>query len=438
MPGRDLIVIGASAGGIQALTELLRGLPADLPAAVLVVVHTSPTSPGVLPQILDRAGPLRAAHAADGEPLRPGRVYVAPPDHHLLVKPADTHGRPNPRRARKGKPARDESDAAIHRASPDDNDRGLPPLTLRIVRGPKENGFRPAVDPLFRTAARVGGARTVGVVLSGSLDDGTEGLALIKSYGGTALVQDPAEAHFPSMPASAIQYVEVDHVLPVAKIATALARLANQPLPEGASAMPQDAREADVAELGDASLLTGDLPVPPSGFTCPECGGALWELRAGELLKFRCHVGHAYSADALVAEQTRDLEASLWTALRALEESAGLRRRMAQRARRGTWPTIAEDYERQAEDAEARAALIRRTLMVEDPATETIRVERPPTPKWDSRLYGPNGKEGKGRPKSRRNESRPNGKSAPGATRGANPKTTRKQKPKRANGRQHR
>src|SRR2546423_8105811 len=145
MPGRDIIVIGASAGGVQALTELWRALPADLPAAVFVVVHTSPSSPGILPMILDRAGPLSAAHASDDERIRHGHIFVAPPDHHLLVVK---------------------------------NDR------VRIVRGPKENGFRPAADPLFRTAARVYGPRTVGVVLSGGLDDGTEGLELIKQYGG--------------------------------------------------------------------------------------------------------------------------------------------------------------------------------------------------------------------------------------------------------------
>lgn len=352
--GRDIIVIGASAGGVQALTEIMRGLPADLPAALFVVVHTSPTSPGVLPQILRRAGALTATHASDGAKIRHGHVFVAPPDHHLLIKDG----------------------------------------TVRVVRGPKENGFRPAADPLFRTAARVCGPRTVGVVLSGGLDDGTEGLALIKQYGGVAIAQDPVEAAFPSMPASAIANVDVDHVVPAADMAALLARLATVPLPEGAPAMKGDnGKEPDVAEIGDASLWNKDLPGAPTGFTCPDCGGALWELRAGRLFKYRCHVGHAYTVEGLISEQARDLEAALWTALRALEESAALRRRMASRVRGGSMGKMALEYERQAADAEARAALIRRTLMSDDPVAEAEAAgeKSPPRPRWDGRLYGKGG-----------------------------------------------
>jgi two-component system chemotaxis response regulator CheB len=350
LAGRDIIVIGASAGGVPALTELLRGLPADLPAALFVVIHTSPTSPGILPQILQRAGKLPAAHAEDGEPIRHGRIYVAPPDRHLLIK----------------------------------HDR------VRVVRGPKENGFRPAADPLFRTAARTCGARTVGVVLSGGLDDGTEGLAIIKQYGGTAIVQDPTEATFPSMPASAIANVDVDHVLPVAQMPPLLDGLAREPLPRGARVMPpHNGDEPDVAEVGDASMLAKDLPGPPTGFTCPECGGALWELRNGRLLKFRCHVGHSYTADGLVAEQTRDLESALWTALRALEENAGLRRRMAKRAKGGSYPSIAADYEKQADEAEARAAVIRKVLTADDARRELPRpTPQPPRPNRDAIVSG--------------------------------------------------
>ena len=350
MPGRDIIVIGASAGGVQALMELARGLPEDLPAAVFVVVHTSPISPGILPHIISRAGSLPAAHASDGDAVRHGRIYVAPPDHHLLIKNG----------------------------------------TMRVVRGPKENGFRPAVDPLFRTAARVAGPRAIGVVLSGGLDDGTEGLALIKEYGGVAVVQDPDEAPFPSMPASAVAYVQVDHVLPVAEIPAVLARLAREPLPVGALAMkPTNGEEQDVAEIGDASLVTRDLPGPPTAFTCPECGGALWELRQGKLLRFRCHVGHSYTAEGLVAEQTRDLESALWTALRALEEHAGLRRRMAKRARTGSYPAVADEYEKQAQQAEARAGVIRQVLMADEVRQSTLKPpSKPPRPKMDPELGG--------------------------------------------------
>jgi len=250
MAGRDIIVSGASAGGVQALQELARGLPHALPAAVFVVVHTSPTSPGILPQIIDRAGPLPCQHAGDGDEIRLGRIYVAPPDHHLLVK------------------------------------RGR----IRVTRGPKENGFRPAADPLFRTAARAFGPRVVGVVLSGGLDDGTEGLSLIKKLGGVALAQDPEEAPFPSMPASAVQNCDVDQVLRVGEMAAVLTQLALEHVPDGAErhqhvggdmsdtgARGGNGEVVDVAEGGDASLQTRDMPGPPSGFTCPECGGALWE-----------------------------------------------------------------------------------------------------------------------------------------------------------------
>jgi two-component system, chemotaxis family, protein-glutamate methylesterase/glutaminase len=326
--GHDIIVMGASAGGMQVVIEILRGLPRDLPAAVFVVLHTAPSSPGILPQILDRASALSCAHAKDGERIQRGRVYVAQPDHHILLK----DGR------------------------------------IVLTRGPRENGFRPAVDPLFRTAARVYGPRVIGVVLSGGLDDGTEGLLLVKRHGGIAVVQDPEEAIFPSMPASAIQTVEVDHVLPTAAIAPMLVRLAHQPVAEGALPMAEGNGAArDVAEGGDNALQTG-MPGPPSKFTCPDCGGALWELRDGRLIKYRCHVGHGYTPDGLVAAQSEALETALWSALRALEENADLRRRMARRAAKGNWPQLVRQYELQAAETEERATVIRNLLLSDKPA----------------------------------------------------------------------
>jgi two-component system, chemotaxis family, protein-glutamate methylesterase/glutaminase len=340
MPGRDIIVIGASAGGVQALMELVSGLPHDFPAAIFVAVHTSPSSPGVLPRLLDRSGPLPCQFAIEDRPIRPGTIMVAPPDHHLLVK------------------------------------RG------RVVatRGPKENGFRPAVDPLFRTAARAYGPRVVGVVLSGGLDDGTEGLALIKQLGGVALVQDPEEAAFPSMPTSAVQNVDVDQVLRIGEMPAVLVQLALEPIPagppdEGNDPMSDDMSNAgsrdgngevrDLAEGGDASLQTQDIHVPPSGLTCPECGGAVWELGNGRLTKYRCHVGHSYTPQGLAAAQSEDLEAALWSALRALEESAELRRRMAARSRKGNWEALTTEYERLAAEAEARAGALRKILLAD-------------------------------------------------------------------------
>jgi two-component system chemotaxis response regulator CheB len=299
-------------------------MPSDMPASFLVVVHTAPDSAGLLARIIGRRAPFVAEFARDGAPLRRGRIYVAPPDHHLLLKP--------------------------HR--------------LCVARGPKENGFRPAVDPLFRTAANSYGPRVIGVILSGGLDDGTVGLMQIKEQGGIAVVQDPEEAPFPSMPTSAAQHVEVDHVASIAAMSALLPRLALEPLPKGAEPMPRQT-EPDVAELGTNALVTRELPYPPSGLTCPECGGALWELKDGKLLRFRCHVGHGYTAESLQAEQSNGLEAALWTALRALEENAALRRRMARRASDGKLPRIADIYSKQADDAEARAAVIRKVLVIE-------------------------------------------------------------------------
>ena len=253
MQGHDIIVIGASAGGIQALQELVADLPADLPASLFVVVHISPDSLGVLPNILNRQGMLQAEYAVNGRPIEHGRIYIAPPDHHLLLKPDH----------------------------------------MRVSRGPKENGFRPAVDPLFRTAARAYGARVIGVVLSGGLDDGTTGASQVKQFGGTVIAQDPREATFSSMPESCIQNVDVDHVLQVAQMPEVLVRLAREPVPQGVQDMSRAKHlQPDIAEVGTEALVTGEMPGPPSAFTCPECGGALWELRDGKLLRFRCHVGH--------------------------------------------------------------------------------------------------------------------------------------------------
>jgi two-component system chemotaxis response regulator CheB len=238
-----------------------------------------------------------------------------------------------------------------------------------------------------------------GVVLSGGLDDGTEGVALVKQFGGVGIAQDPDEATFPGMPSSAIANVEMDYVLPAARIGTLLARLATEPLPQGALAMSTQSREEqerpDLAEVGDASLATGDIPGPPSGFTCPECGGALWELRSGKLLKFRCHVGHSYTTEALISEQARSLESALWAALRSLEENAGLRRRLARRARESSWAAIAQQYDRQAEEAEARASVIRKVLMADEVRDTKFEADpRPPRPAYDGPLYGPKGRKG--------------------------------------------
>jgi two-component system chemotaxis response regulator CheB len=317
MPHRDTIVIGASAGGLQALVELLAPVPYDLPAAIFIVVHTAPERNGLLPAILERNGAWRAGYAEDGMAIEYGRVYVAPPDHHLLLK------------------------------------RGA----VRVTHGPRENRFRPAVDPLFRTAARAFGPRVIGVVLSGGLDDGTHGLELIKRHGGIAIAQDPERALMPGMPLSAIQNVEVDYILEPAAIGAKLPYLVQEQVADDAASVSEG---VDVAEGITDNLRTGHVPGPPSPFTCPECGGALWELEDGRLLRFRCHVGHVFTADALSVEQCESLEYTLWSALRALEEQAALWRRMAQHAEQVDRAPTAQEFEAKAEDAEKRAQSLRR------------------------------------------------------------------------------
>lgn len=297
----------------------MRGLPVRLPAALFVVIHTSADSPGVLPQILNRCGSLPAAFARDGEAITSGRIYVAPPDHHLLLE------------------------------------RGR----VRVTHGPKENGFRPAVDPMFRTAARSYGPRTIGLVLSGALNDGTHGLSMIADVGGVALAQDPQEALIPSMPLSAIQNVEVRRVLHSTEIAAVLTDLVREQVDDPEHA-PVPA--PDVTLVG-ASLQQRPPPGVPSGYTCPECGGAMWEIHeSGKLLRFRCHVGHGFTAETLIARQEYDLEAAMWTALRTLEEHVALCRRMVERTTERGLDGLATRYGRDADEGAARAEVIRAAL----------------------------------------------------------------------------
>jgi two-component system chemotaxis response regulator CheB len=327
MPGRDIIVIGASAGGVEALMELVR-LPPDLPAAVFVVLHLPAGSMSVLPSILNRAGTLPGVHPQEGQAIQPGRIYVAPPDFHLLVKNG----------------------------------------TVRLTRGPRENRNRPAADPLFRTAARAYAARVVGVVLSGALDDGTAGLAAIKSAGGVAVVQDPAEALYPGMPSNARDQVAVDYCLPVAEIARLLARLVREPIPgpnrsHALILTKEMTREADMSELDPTELQNPERPGTPSVFGCPDCGGVLWELEEGNLMHFRCRVGHAWSPDSLLAQQVESLETALWTALRALEESVALSRQLADQAERRGYSRASVRFREQQRGAEEHALVIRKVLL---------------------------------------------------------------------------
>jgi two-component system chemotaxis response regulator CheB len=318
MTTRDLIAVGASAGGVEALRALAAGLPADLPAAVLVVLHMPRGAPSALPQILSRSGPLPAVTATDGEPLEPGRIYVGPADRHLMV----IDGR------------------------------------IRLSHGPAENGHRPAVDPLFRSAARAVGNRVIAVVLSGSRDDGAAGAETVDAVGGLVVVQDPAEALHGSMPEAALSRVPSAHVKVAAGLGGLLAQLCSERLE--ASPPPTDpvlAGEVAVAAFGEPS--TDHLPSAPSGFGCPSCGGALFSLGNSAVPRLRCRIGHAWSPESLLDEQAVATEGALWLALRALEEKADLSRRMAGSV---AGQVSRRRFEQMAADAENAQALIRALL----------------------------------------------------------------------------
>ncbi|WP_164008899.1 chemotaxis protein CheB [Pyxidicoccus trucidator] len=328
MAHRDIIVIGASMGGVEALSSLAQQLPRDLPAAVLVVLHLAPQHKSVLPDILSRAGELPARHPKDGEPLEPGRVYVAPNDRHLVVEP--------------GK--------------------------VRVVKGPRENGHRPAVDTLFRSAARAYGPRVVGVVLTGALDCGTAGLLAVKTQGGIAVVQDPQDAFCPDMPRSALEYVAVDHRVRLRELGPLLERLVATPVPPREKGRPRPSRqlEAEVKTLTlNEDTVAGAPPKygTPSHYSCPDCGGVLFEMDEEGLLRFRCRTGHGYTSKALVAGQQQGVDEALWAALRALEESAALARRMAARARENNHPHSATRFEERAEAAEAQVLVLRELVL---------------------------------------------------------------------------
>jgi two-component system chemotaxis response regulator CheB len=317
-PGHDIIVIGASSGGVEVLTQLVSGLPETLPAAVFVVLHVRPDAPSLLPTILNRAGMLPAAHAVDAEPIRTGRIYVAPPGMQMYVQ-----GR-----------------------------------RVAVERGPRENMHRPAIDPTFRTAAHHHGPRVIGVVASGALDDGTAGLHAVKEAGGIAVVQDPADAACASMPAHAIDRVAIDYCVKSANLAELLVRLVNQPAPDpNPSPIPLETREE---AQGTAELpMTGNAVGVESGLTCPECSGILREVRDGDVLRFRCRVGHAYTSQTMLEAQGDSIERALWTAVRQLEERALLIRKLAAAARQRGHDAIATTFDDRAVALANEVAVLR-------------------------------------------------------------------------------
>jgi two-component system chemotaxis response regulator CheB len=316
--GHDTIVVGASSGGLDALRLLVRHLPGNLPATVLIVMHVGIRSH--LSEILDRDSALPVLPAESGAPMQPATIIVAPPGKHLLIH--DDH--------------------------------------VLLRRGPRENMARPAIDPLFRSAAASRGGRVIGVVLSGALNDGTAGLRAIKRCGGLAVVQDLRDASVPDMPGSALRHVAVDHVAPADQMGDLLGRLAR----ETAGATPEiplNIRlEATLAaqELGSMELENKLGTLSP--FTCPECSGALWEINDGSMLRYRCHVGHAFTAEAVLSGRAAEVDKFLESLLRSHQERAALVRRLAQKERSLKNNSLAEQFEARAKEYEHDAEVVSR------------------------------------------------------------------------------
>lgn len=347
---RGIIVIGASAGGVEALLQLAAGLPEELKAAVLVVLHLPPNAVSNLPELVTHAGKLRAEYARDGEPLVAGRIYIAPPDRHLLIQRKE-------------------------------GGRGF----ARLSTGPRENHARPAIDTMFRSAALAYGPRVIGVILSGMLSDGTAGSWEIKERHGISVVQDPGEALCPSMPHTVLDQVPVDHVLPVAEIPALLTKLTHE-LPhdeprnttqsrEGGEGMfPND--ESNPDELPGTAEVRRDMGTQIAGkrdravtvYVCPDCGGTLWQVNAGTFPRFRCHIGHVYGAEDLLEGYTTDLEQSLWRVVRTLQDKANLARQLAAQARERGDAATADEYEAKARRDDEHMAVVER-MTAEAPAT---------------------------------------------------------------------
>jgi two-component system chemotaxis response regulator CheB len=322
-PDNKVIVIGASTGGLSALKQIFTALPADLPAAIFAVLHIGPGE-SILPKLLGSVSPLPVVHATDGAQVEAGKVFIAPPDHHLLLE----DGR------------------------------------MRLTRTAKENHARPAIDPLFRSAALAYRRNVVGVVLTGNLDDGTVGLQAVKAYGGTAVVQDPADAQVPSMPLSASRYVDTDYCVPLAEIAPTLVSLARERGAKG-----ETMHEDKAVEVETLAALTGrnteeemDAIGTRSTQTCPDCGGTIWTIGDSSPPRFRCHTGHAFTAESMLYAQDTFTEQALWAAIRSLHERHTLLTRLADGAKEQGFNKQAEEYEASAKIAAEHAEVLRQMI----------------------------------------------------------------------------
>jgi len=323
-----IIVVGTSAGGVEALQVIAHGLPVDLSAAILIVMHCSPQGPNLLPAILGRAGPVAVAAAVDGALIESGKIYIAPPDHHMLVN----------------------------------GDR------ISLSKGPKENRARPSIDPLFRTAAAAYGSSVIGVILTGGLDDGTAGLSAVKESGGTTVVQDPADALYPSMPTSALRYVGADHTVPLVEIAPLLAFLVKRPT-ETAVVLPVSRRneiESNFVQMKAMPMKDMDVIGSYAGVSCPECHGPMWKIHDEKLHRYRCHVGHAYTAQAMAEGQIEAQETHLWQALRLMKERVSLIWEMRCHAENDKRSSDAESSDAKIKQLQNNIALVQAMLEEQD------------------------------------------------------------------------
>lgn len=323
----QVIVIGTSAGGLQALRQLIEQLPKDFPVPILIVMHISADATGNgLLDVLNKSGQLKCAHAVNGEKAVPGNVYLAPSDHHLMIEEGGV---------------------------------------LMVTKGAQENRSRPAIDPLFRSAAVAYGSGATGVVLTGYLDDGTSGLVALKRCGGICIVQQPADAEYPDMPTNALNQVEADYCVSIQEMGALLSRLVYRKIARR-KPVPRDIiRESEIAErvLSDLDAVNSLGHQVP--FNCPGCGGVLWKVGAGNSLRYRCHTGHAYTAQVLLAEQTKKIEETMWTALRMFEERRNLLTTMASSSKSAT----ARSAKERAELSQVHIDRIRAILLSDDKQT---------------------------------------------------------------------
>jgi len=330
MANRDVLAIGASAGGFDAFRRLAQALPADFPASVLIAIHLPSQFPSALDAILTQAGPLPARFAADGEAMERGRIYIAPRERHLLV----------------------------------DGE------CLRLGIGPRENNARPAIDPLLRSVAFCCGPRAIGAVLTGTLGDGASGLQALKTCGGLAVVQDPSDAAFPEMPAAALDRVKPDYVVSLEAMPALFEKLVHEPV-GAARPVPHEIRyEVEIARSGRATMNDMDRIGSRSVLACPECHGVMWEIDEGDLVRYRCHVGHAYTAELVSIGLDDNLNRALGSALRALDERAALADRLFAQARDRGLTHVAESWAEKAQEFGSEAEVIRTAIRrVDDLAT---------------------------------------------------------------------